>query len=53
MPKIGNGIESLDDLKKDEYAWSKLQKGNSKDPKNIILINDDDIFYPWKLVFKK
>ena len=53
MPNIGNGIESLDDLKKDEYAWSKLQKDNSKDRKNIILINDDDIFYPWKLVLKK
>jgi len=53
MPNIGNGIESLDDLKKDEYAWSKLQKDNSKNRKNIILINDDNIFYPWKLVLKK
>ncbi len=53
MPNIGNGIESLDDLKKDEYAWSKLPKDNFKDRKNIILINDDDVFYPWKLVLKK
>ena len=53
MPKIGNGIESLDDLKKDEYAWSTLEKDNLNSRKDIILINKDEIFTPWKLVLKK
>ena len=53
MPKIGNGIESLDDLKKDEYAWSRLSKDKFENRKDIILINNDDIFLPWKLVLKK
>ncbi len=53
MPNIGDGIETLDDLKKDEYAWSKISKDKFKNRQDIILINNDDIFYPWKLVLKK
>ena len=53
MPNIGNGIESLDDLKKDEYAWSRISKDRLKDREDIILINNNDIFSPWKLVLKK
>ena len=49
MPNIGNEIESLDDLKKDQYAWSR-SKEKFKNRQDIILINDDDIFSPWKLV---
>jgi len=53
MPNIGNGIESLDDLKKDEYAWSRISKDKFKNQDDLILINDNYIFYPWKLVLKK
>ena len=53
MPKIGSGIESLDDLKKDEYAWSSISKDKFKNQDELILINDDYIFNPWKLVLKK
>ena len=53
MPNLGNGIESLDDLKKDQYAWSKFSKDKFKNRQDIILINNDDIFSPWKLVLKK
>ena len=53
MPNIGDGIESLDNLKTDEYAWSRLSKNKFKNRKDIIIINDDDIFSPWKLVLKK
>ena len=53
MPNIGNGIETLDDLKKDEYAWSKISNDKFKNHQDIILINNDDVFSPWKLVLKK
>jgi len=53
MPNIGDGIESLNELKKDEYAWSKLSKNEFTNREDIILINNDDIFSPWKLVLKK
>jgi len=53
MPNLGNGIESLDDLKKGQYAWSRFSKDKFKNRQDIILINNDDIFSPWKLVLKK
>ncbi len=53
MPNIGNGIESLEDLKKEEYAWSTISKDKLKIREDIILINNDEIFYPWKLVLKR
>jgi hypothetical protein len=53
MPNIGNGIESLEDLKKEEYAWSTISKDKLKNREDIILINNDEIFYPWKLVLKR
>ena len=30
MPNLGNGIKSLDDLKKDQYAWSRFSKDKFK-----------------------
>ena len=53
MPKIGDGIESIDNLRRNDYAWSTLSKENLDKQQDIILINDDNIFSPWKLVLKK
>ena len=53
MPNLGNEIESLDDLKKDQYAWSRFSNDEFKNRQDIILINNDDIFSPWKLLLKK
>ena len=44
MPNLGNGINSLNDLERDEYAWSTLPKDKLKDHKDLILINQDEIF---------
>ena len=50
MPKIGNGIEKIEDLKMNEYAW--INKSNNKVFNNdhYLLINDSEIFFPWKLI---
>ena len=53
MPKIGDGIENIDNLKRDEYAWCTLSKENLDNRPDLILINEDNIFSPWKLVLKK
>ncbi len=50
MPKIGNGIEKIEDLKMNEYAW--INKSNNKlfNNDHYLLINDSEIFFPWKLI---
>ena len=52
-PLLGESIEGIDKLKKEELAWStkskeKLTRNNSYD-----LIYEDEIFKPWKLILKK
>jgi len=50
MPKIGNGLKEISELKKNQYAWTtnsdlKIDKINK-----VKIINDSKIFSPWKLV---
>ena len=49
MPKIGNGIESLESLNEKEYAWTTTEKNKLKNNK-YLLINDSEIFSPWRLI---
>ena len=51
MPNIGNGIESLINLKTNMHGVLSQDKFKNQD--EFILINDDNIFNPWKLVLKK
>ena len=37
MPSIGNGISNIDDLEKDQYAWTTGSKFNNE---KYSLIND-------------
>ena len=51
MPNVGNGISNINDLDKDQYAWTT--KSNIKfDNENYSLINDSEVFEPWKLIKK-
>jgi len=53
MPKLGEGVNKLDDVKKNHYAWTT----SNIDKKNKILdyeiIRDDKVFYPWKLIKRR
>ncbi len=51
-PKFGNGLENLDELKRDNYAWTTSNLKNDE-KNNYKIINEDKVFYPWKLVYKK
>ncbi len=50
MPKIGNGIERLEDLEKDQYAWTTISKKEITEYNKYLLVDDSEIFHPWKLI---
>ena len=53
MPKLGEGVNKLDDVKKNHYAWTT----SNIDKKNKILdyeiIRENKVFYPWKLIKRR
>ena len=51
-PKLGEGLESIDELKKSELVWTTdLQKINKNDF-SFEVIYESDILKPWKLILK-
>ena len=52
MPKIGNGVEKLEDLKNNQYAWTTSNREFIIRNNKYLLVNDSEIFYPWKLIKK-
>ena len=51
-PKLGEGLESIDQLKKSELVWTTdLQKKNNNDF-SFEVIYEDDTLKPWKLILK-
>ena len=49
MPRIGNGVISIDDLEKDQYAWTQAPRLDLN-KNNVTLISDSEIFKPWKMI---
>jgi len=52
-PLLGDGLESIDQLKKSELAWSTEFKEIKNDNFNYEIIYENDILNPWKLIIKK
>ena len=52
-PILGEGIESIDQLKKSELAWSTEIKGIKKSNYNYRVLYENEILNPWKLIIKK
>ena len=53
-PKLGDGLESIDQLKKSELVWTTTElKKIKNDDNSFELIYENDILNPWKLLFKK
>jgi hypothetical protein len=51
-PKLDEGLESIDQLKKSELAWTTdLKKIKNKDF-SFEVIYENDILNPWKLILK-
>jgi len=51
MPSIGNGLQDLSELKLHQYAW--VTNSNIKLNNKIKVIDDSEIFSPWKLVLRE
>ena len=52
-PKLGKGLENIDQLKKSELAWSTEYGKIKKNNYNYEVIYENDILNPWKLIIKK
>ena len=51
-PKLGEGLESIDDFKKAELVWTTdLQKINNNDF-SFEVIRENNTLKPWKLILK-
>jgi len=52
-PILGEGLESIDQLKKSELAWTTEFKEIKNDNYDYEVIYENDILNPWKLIIKK
>jgi len=48
MPRIGNGISSIEDIKKNNYAWTTAPE--IKIRKEYTVVDNSDAFKPWKII---
>ena len=51
-PKLGGGLESINQLKKSELAWTTDLK-TIKNNDSFEVIYEDEVLNPWKLILKK
>jgi len=52
-PKLGDGLESIDQLTKSELVWTTNLKKIKNNNNSYEVIYENDILNPWKLVIKK
>ena len=53
MPRIGKGINKIENLDNNRYAWTTLTKEQINNYENLILISYPEVLNPWKLVLKE
>jgi len=52
-PKLGGGLESINQLKKSELAWTTDLKTIKNNDDFYEVIYENDVLNPWKLILKK
>ncbi len=52
-PKLGEGLDSINQLKKSELAWTTDLKTIKNNDDSYEVIYDHDVLKPWKLILKK
>ena len=52
-PKLGKGLENIDELKKSELAWTTKFKEIKKNNYFYEVIYENDTLSPWRLILKK
>ena len=51
-PTLGEGLESIDQLKESELAWTTEFKEIKKNNYSYRVIYEHDVLKPWKLILK-
>ena len=53
-PKIGKSrLDNISELKSDSFAWTTEEFNNNIKIENYQIVNEDKIFFPWRLIYKK
>ena len=53
-PKIGERrLDNLSELNGKSYAWTTKEINKNTKQKQYQIVNEDEVFYPWKLIYKK
>ena len=52
-PKLGRGLENINQLKKSELAWTTDLKTINNNDYSYEVIYENDVLNPWKLILKK
>ena len=53
-PKIGERrLNNLSELSSESYAWTTKEFNKNIKLKKYKIVNEDKVFYPWKLIYKK
>ena len=52
-PKLGEGLESINQLKKSELAWTTDLQTIKNNDDSYEVIYENDVLNPWKLILKK
>ena len=53
-PKIGERrLDNLSSLSRDSYAWTTKEFNKKIKLQKYQIVNEDKVFYPWKLIYKK
>ena len=53
-PKIGKRrLDNLSELKANSYAWTTKNFNKNNKIKKFQIVNENKIFNPWKLIYKK
>ena len=52
-PKLGGGLESINQLKKSELAWTTDLKTMNNNDYSYEIIYENEVLNPWKLILKK
>ena len=53
-PKIGERrLDNLGELRDNGYAWTTQNFDKNIKTRQYKIVNEDKIFYPWKLIYKK
>ena len=52
-PKLGEGLDSIDQLKKSDLVWSTKFKEINNHNHSYEVFYQNDILEPWKLLLKK